>query len=105
MQVAETIRRQLGGSRFTAMTGAKHFVGGDATLSFQIAAKNERKIKGCRVRLDADDTYTMTFLVKAKKDPVFGISTGMDVLCERSGIHAGDLQRIFTSETGLDTRL
>lgn len=105
MQVAQTILQQLGGSRFIAMTGAKHFVGGDDTLSFQIAAKNEKKIKGCRIVLDASDTYTVSFLTKAKKDPVFRMSTGMEVLSERSGVYAEDLQRIFTSETGLDTRL
>jgi hypothetical protein len=105
MQVAQTILQQLGGNRFIAMTGAKHFVGGDDTLSFQIAAKNERKIKGCRIVLDPTDTYTMTFLKKAKKDPVFGVSVGMEVATVREGVYAEDLQRIFTSETGLETRL
>lgn len=105
MDVSNTILQQLGGRRFIAMTGAKQFVGGDDTLSFQIAAANEKKIKGCRIRLDASDTYTVTFLTKAKKDPVFGMSVGMDVAVERSGLYAEDLQRVFTSVTGLDTRL
>lgn len=105
MTVPETILAQLGGRRFIAMTGAKNFLGGDDTLSFQIAARNEPKIKGCRVRLDNDDTYTMVFLKKAKKDPVFKISVGMDVAVERPHVHAEDLQRVFTSVTGLDTHL
>ena len=105
MEVAETIRQQLGGQRFVAMTGAKHFLGGDNTLSFQISARNEAKIKGCRIRLDPDDTDTQVFLKMAKKDPVFRTSTGMDVVEERSGLHAEDLRRVFTSVTGLDTHL
>lgn len=105
MEVAETIRQQLGGGRFAAMTGVKHFLWGENTLSFQIAAQNKPKIKGCRIRLDPDDTYTMVFLKKGKKDPVFRTSTGMDVVEERSGLHAEDLQRVFTSVTGLDTHL
>lgn len=105
MQVAETILQQLGGRRFIAMTGAKHFVGGDDMLSFQIAAKNDRKIKGCRILLTPSDTYTMTFLKKAKKDPVFGLSIGMDIASVHENVYAEDLQRIFTSETGLETRL
>lgn len=105
MDVSQVILTQIGGRRFTAMTGAKNFVGGENTLSFTIAASNEAKIKGCRIRLDADDTYTMVFLKKAKKDPVFKMSVGLDVAVERSGLHAEDLQRVFTSVTGLDTHL
>lgn len=92
-RIAETIIAQLGGNRFVAMTGAKNFVYGEAEVTFKIPQTNA--ISHVRVSLDeARDTYRM----------VFSTRTGR-AKAEHADVYAEDLQRIFTSETGLYTHL
>ena len=63
--VAQTILSQLGGNKFLAMTGARHMIGGENSLTFQIAGR------GCnraRITLDGSDTYTVeTFAIRSLK--------------------------------------
>lgn len=105
MQVADTILKQLGGRRFCAMTGATNIMGDEDSLSLQIAAKNDRKIKGLRITLLPSDTYSVIFYRRAKKDPATGLRLGMTVVSEHEGVFADQLRDLFTSETGLLTHL
>lgn len=98
MQVANTILSQLGGNRFVAMTGAKNFVGSDDALHFALPSNFARNgINRVRVTLQPSDTYTVEFF-KVRGTKFSSIAT-------RDDVYAEDLQRVFKTETGLDTHL
>ena len=98
MTVSRTILLQLGGNRFTAMTGAKQFVGASDGLHMTLpASMTRRRANRLSITLMGDDTYTVALGKVAQFD--------YRVLEERSGIYAEDLQRTFTAMTGLDTHL
>ncbi len=94
-QVASTILEQLGGGRFVAMTGACYMTAGDQCLNLRF--KGSKAANHLTVKLEPSDTYTLTF----------GKVRGMNYtkLEPITGVYAEDLQRIFTSTTGLHTRL
>ena len=98
MQVATQILEQLGGHRFTAMTGAKQFVGSERALQFSIGRGATNKANKVRVTLATDDTYTVEFF------SLRGVN------CKPCGepverVYADRLQAVFTEATGLDTHL
>ncbi len=95
--VAKTILNQLGGSKFIAMTGARSFTSEEDALNFRIPSKNKSKATHIKVILNVMDTYDMEFISSAR--------LGCRLLNKIGSIHAEDLQRIFTIETGLDTHL
>lgn len=98
LEVANTILQQLGGQQFIAMTGAKYFLAGPKTLSFQLPANFARnRINHVRITLDSDDTYSV----------FFGRARGAHytVVSQRQTVYADGLQRIFRDQTGLDTSL
>ena len=97
--VANEILAQLGGRRFTAMTGAKSLVGSDEYLQFDLPRGCANKATKCRVTLDANDTYTVTFYKwNARK---FDLTT----ISEQSGIYCDMLRSVFTEATGMLTSL
>lgn len=101
-QVSDTILKQLGGNRFIAMTGAKHFYaipkegltpfGG---LTFRIP--RSKGINRVSIMLDAQDTYTVWFI----KDHGLKQTT----MSEHYNVYADQLQSLFTEQTGLYTSL
>jgi hypothetical protein len=98
--VALTILQQLGGNKFTVMTGARNLIAIESGLSFRLPGASgftKQGINYVKITLDADDTYTMEF----------GRVRGMTykVLKTHNGIYFDQLQEIFTSETGLATHL
>lgn len=100
LEVARTISQQLGGGKFRAMTGAKNFVGSKDSLSFRIPGGGgfaKDGINAIHVKLTPSDEYDMTFsrIAGGKSKTVH----------EVKGLHAEDLQRVFTEKTGLRTRL
>lgn len=100
MSVAKIILEQLGGRRFTVMTGAKHFVGSDTALSFTLPGGGgfcKDGINSVRINLDPSDTYTVSFYRVRKGIPVL-ISSASDVYCDV-------LRDVFESATGLRTSL
>ena len=99
MQVANEILAQLGGRRFTMMTGAKNILGGEDFLQFDLPRGCANKATKCRVTLDASDTYTVTFYKWNAR------ALDLTTLSEQSGIYCDMLQEIFTAQTGLYTRL
>lgn len=94
--IAQEILRQLGGGRFTAMTGAKNYLGSENSLSFKIG-RNDSGITHVRITLDPSDTYTVTF------SKVRG--TNAKVVKELDGVHADALRTVFTMATGMATSL
>lgn len=98
MEVARTILAQLGGSLFIRMTGSKQFVGSDRSLSFKVG-KNPNRITHFRVTLDGDDTYTVESMrYNARR-------LEMNTISSLSGVYCDMLQDVFTSQTGLYTKL
>lgn len=96
LTVAKTILQQLGGNRFTVMTGAKNYVGSDNTLSFRLPKAN-RKINGVTIILEPSDTYKVEF-VRIVKFERRVVETCENVYCD-------SLQDVFTRVTGLYTHL
>ena len=99
MSVANTILAQLGGNRFTAMTGAKNFIGGSMFLGFEIGKNSSPANRVTITYSQARDLYSMTFL-KAKRG-------GLDTveLKRFDNVYADQLRSVFTEYTGLETSL
>jgi hypothetical protein len=97
--VAETILDQLGGNKFRAMTGAKHFGSEPNALTFRFP--NKSGANACRIELNSLDLYDMKFIRIRKKQgiPQFKTTT------EHNGVYADQLQTLFTEVTGLYTHL
>lgn len=97
MQIAQTILEQLGGNRFIAMTGAHNLVSGARALQFKLPRGARNGINLVRIELNCNDLYDMTFS-KFRNLNVEEIESAYD--CE-----ASQLQWLFTTATGLDTKL
>lgn len=97
MQIAQTILSQLGGNKFLAMTGAQ-CVAGTNWLTV-ILPRASRKINSIVIRLEADDTYHMSFNRRTNH--------GLNITQQASehGVYADMLQTMFTAHTGLATSL
>jgi hypothetical protein len=103
--VANTILAQLGGNKFSAMTGARVFVGHGAApefhklggLSFKIGSGAKDGITHVRVFLMSNDTYTVEFL------RIRG--TSVKTVSETAMVYADQLRKIFTEATGFETSL
>ena len=95
-QGAETLK-QLGGNRFIAMTGAKHFGVGPNGMSFKIG-RNSKRVNHVTIDLDRGrDLYNMKFDWVTIK----GIKNKKTL----KGIYADQLQDMFTRYTGMYTSL
>lgn len=96
-QTAQIILQQLGGSKFTTMTGAKNLGSTPNSLSFKIAAKCKNGITHCQITLNGSDLYDMKFL------KIRGVN--MSTVAEFEDLYSESLQETFTRATGLDTHL
>jgi len=115
LQVAKTIRAQLGGNRFSSMTGAKNFMGSseESFLSFKLPSRFAKAgINYVKITLNASDLYDLEFGKTSRKaDPELkklGVKVMLDVykiIDEKSMVHAEDLRGIFEDVTGLYTQL
>lgn len=99
--VANTILEQLGGRRFTLMTGARNFVAGQSELSFRLPNNAANGINVVSIKLTARDDYDLTFsrLRRTKQ----GVT--MTVVDTRTGIYCDQLRDVFERVTQLATRL
>jgi len=99
---AEVLFKQLGGGRFVAMTGAKHFVKDCAAgcLSFKIP-KAKNKINYVKISLNPRDLYDMEF---GKIERRAG-EIKYKVIETVTEVYNDTLQAIFTEKTGLYTHL
>lgn len=96
LQVANTIREQLGGRRFEVMTGAKDFMGDADSLAFKLPRGARDGINYVKITLAAD-LYTVTFY----KFRGVNITPVYEVVM----IQADQLREVFTRYTGLETSL
>lgn len=111
MAIAETIRQQLGGGRFTAMTGAKNFVAIDNGLRFRIG-RNASKANMVEITLNGLDLYDIKFIkytpysFKIKADGTFKeTKESVKTVAEFSDYYGDMLQAVFTKVTGMYTHL
>lgn len=96
MTVASIILNQLGGARFTMMTGAKDYVASDDWLKFRLPARSTKnKCTHVRIILDPSDTYTMEFLKWNSR------KVEMQVVSKYSNVYCDSMQDLFEEETGL----
>ena len=102
-QIATTILEQLGGRQFLAMTGSKDLVALDGTGGLKMKlTRNKSKAQYLFVTyMPARDLYTVEF----KKVRTTGGDFQVLTVAEFSGVEATQLQPIFTSTTGLYTKL
>ena len=131
VSVASTILQQLGGGRFTAMTGARNMTAMRDGLQFDIG-RNGSQANRVRVILDGDDTYRMQFWKKGRDVNEYAIlmryadkgyseaefnakvraeterarrNSQPKMLKEYTGLFFDQLQPFFTEYTKLRTRL
>ena len=100
LTVANTILAQLGGGRFTVMTGAKNYLGSANSLSFRLPGSGgfcKDGINAVRIVLEASDTYTVTFS-RVHGSKVTEVATV-------DGVYEDTLRTVFTEHTGLATSL
>jgi hypothetical protein len=96
-QVAQTIAQQLGGNKFVAMTGAT-LVGSADSLTICLG-----RSKAVIIKLEADDTYTVTLHKAGRFTRKGDYIQGQTVA--RPDIYCDMLQATFTDLTGLLTHL
>jgi hypothetical protein len=94
MRIAATIRQQLGGAKFEALTGAKNFASSGNDLQFKLGTFAGVKVRYVKVTLMKNDLYRMDFF-----------NRNCLVVATRENLYADQLQSTFTSVTGLDTRI
>jgi hypothetical protein len=108
LTVATTIQAQLGGGRFSAMTGAKNFLATDNSISFKIGS-NPKRIQYVEITLNSDDLYDIEFfnMRSGKLDFNTGkfIPPVRKTIEKKNGIFCDNLRRVFTDVTGLYTSL
>ena len=98
-QVPAEILRQLGGSKFIAMTGSKNFTY-DSKNPFYLSmhlTKNKAGAKFLKIELNGLDLYNVTFS-KLIKEQIVTVKSFENVYDDM-------LQNIFTQVTGLSTHL
>lgn len=102
MTVASVILNQLGGNRFRMMTGAFNLVSTDNSLMLNF--KGSRKANKMIVVLEDDDTYRVEFF---KMPSIHAMMNGKEpeLVAKISGVYCDQLQPVFTSVTGLYTRI
>lgn len=108
-RVADVILEQLGGNRFSAMTGSKDFLADGNTLRMTLV-KNKSKANRLFITLDeVTDTYIMRFFYyfpgRLNKKTWAWSEEKTEEVAEYEGVYAEDLRRIFTMVTGLETSL
>lgn len=92
--VATTILTQLGGNKFRVMTGSKDFVSIDNGIQFKVG-RNDKAVNFVKITLNGKDLYDM----------VFGrVASGkMKEKSRAEDVYASQIQKVFTSHTGMYT--
>jgi hypothetical protein len=97
--VPQEILRQLGGSKFIAMTGSKNFVYDSKTpyyLSMHLS-RNKARAQYLKIELNGLDLYNVTFSKLVNNEIV--------TVKSFENVYDDMLQSIFTEVTGLNTHL
>lgn len=101
--IASTILQQIGGQRFIAMTGSKNFtdLGNGLLMSL---AKNKTSANRLEILYDEElDLYNMRFYRKTFSKKTFKSKT--KDIAKYESVYFDMLEELFTSVTGLNTRL
>lgn len=102
LSVAQTILEQLGGRRFVAMTGASQFMGDVDHIAFKLPP-NKSKANKIKITLTPMDTYTIrAYRINMRAKSADDICKELQAV---EDVYADNLQEVFTSMTGLYTRL
>jgi hypothetical protein len=102
LEVANTITERLGGRKFTAMTGARNFLGDANSVSFRLPGAGgfcKNGINYVKITLDPSDTYTIGFY-RIRRN-----SQAMTEVAAYHGVYFDTLQEVFSRETGLAVSL
>lgn len=107
--VVETILDQLGGRKFSVMTGSKNYLADGDTLRMTLV-KNESKANRLEITLDrVTDTYKMRFyrytLGGLNKCTLVWRDEKIEEIRSEVGVYGDMLCKIFTAVTGFDTSL
>ena len=98
MNAGQIIFEQLGANKFAAMTGAHGFHFGDDSFGCRIKARAKKGINMIIIKLDDDDTYTVTLHQQNMRAFKFNS-------WEFPGIYCDQLKELIKRETGLDLSL
>jgi hypothetical protein len=105
-KIATIILDQLGGKKFIAMTGAKDFLALDGKLygiRFAIG-RNYAGVNRVEITLNESlDVYNMEFYKQSISRKTFDVSH--KTVKKFEGVYCDQLQELFTSVTGMNTRL
>lgn len=109
MSVAETILQQLGGHRFTVMTGSKNYLADGNSLRMTLA-KNHSKANRLTITLDeVTDTYRMRFYRytpgRLNKNTFEWVPDKVVEVAEFENVYCDMLQELFTQVTWMHTSL
>ena len=96
-EIANEILNQLGGKRFSVITGSREYMAGKNYLTFR-PGKNSKKVTHVRITLNEKDLYDVEFMNARKWDNIKKIAEVKDVYCDM-------LHDVFTEHTGLYTTL
>ena len=95
-EIAGNILKQLGGTKFICMVGAKDIAFGEGSIQFKFM-RGKGGVNSMIIQLEENDTYTITFYKIKKFD--------CDEIKKLELVYADQLQEIFRNQTGLDTSL
>ena len=101
-RVANEILSQLGGHRFTVITGSKQYAAGENYLRMNLA-KNKSGANRLKIELNWMDLYDMTFYRQTIKRKTFEVK--ITEKAQFSGVYFDQLCGIFETTTGLYTSL
>lgn len=94
LTIANTILQQLGGSRFTIMTGARNFAGHTDALSFKLPSNFATKgINYIKITLTPADLYDIEF------GKIWG--TKYTGITRSEGVYVDSLRNVISETTGL----
>lgn len=100
--IAQTILQQIGGKRFAVMTGSKNFIDTGKGLRMNLS-RNQTRANRLEITLDeSTDTYTMRFY---KRSITKHFDVKVKEIAEYDMVYCDMLEEMFTSVTGLYTRL
>ena len=106
--VENNILNQLGGNKFIAMTGAKNLTYDANSLNMNLP-KNISKSNNMKIVLNVNDLYNVSFTKFSGGKMNLKTFTFSELkvkkIQEFENVHAEDLQSLFTSVTGFDTKL
>lgn len=101
--IAKTILEQIGGGRFIAMTGSKIFIDLGNGLRMNLT-RNKTSANRLDILLDEEtDTYIMRFYRHSFNKKTLEVT--IKEIARHEGVYCDMLEEMFTSVTGLYTRL